>query len=249
MMNPWKNEKFASESLEAIDRNFLPGTGQEVRFIISELGAEIGSSVLDIGCGAGRHSIELAKAGYVVTGLDVSPKMLSEARQRAVEHKVTLTLLEGDILSLSELMNGRVEAFNGAICICESGLGTLGWQKDLSALRTIHGSLTNGGKLILTTYNGLRKYRGDRIRAKNFDYLQGLVHWKLPDEWYDDHDHGDRLEDIQRVYIPAELKMLCEIAGFSPVEILGCKPGEFNRQPLDPDDIEMMAICTKTDNC
>jgi SAM-dependent methyltransferase len=245
-MNPWKNEKFTSESLEAIDRKFLPGTGQEVQFIINELGAEIGSSLLDISCGAGRHSIELAKAGFVVTGIDISPKMLSEARKRAVEHKIKLTLLEGDILSLSELLNSNVEGFDGAICICESGLGTLGWQKDLSVLRKIHSSLNYGGKLILTTYNGLKKYRGDRIRAKSFDYLQGLVHWQLPDDWYDDHDHGEKLKDIQRVYIPAELKMLCEIAGFNFVEILGCKPGEFKRQPLEPDDIEMMIICTKT---
>ncbi len=249
MMNPWKSEKFASESLEHIDRNFLQGTPQEVRFIISELGAETGSTILDIGCGAGRHSIGLAKAGCVVTGIDISPKMLDEARQRAEKNKVTLTLLESDILRLSELLNGPVKTFDGAICICESGLGTLGWQQDLSVLKTIHGSLNDGAKLILTTYNGLRKYRGERIKAKSFDYLQGLVHWQLPDEWYDDHAHGERLQDIQRVYIPAELTMLCEMAGFSRVEILGCKPGEFNRQPLDPDDIEMMIICTKTDKC
>ena len=128
-MNPWKNERFASESLEAIDRQFLPGTEKEVEFIIKELGISIGSSVLDIGCGAGRHSIELAKSGIAVTGVDISPKMLAEARHRAEENNIKLTLLEGDILRLSEFLNGRVEAFDGAICICESGLGRLAGKR------------------------------------------------------------------------------------------------------------------------
>ena len=105
----------------------------------------------------------------------------------------------------------------------------------------IHASLIQGSKLILTTFNGLKKYRGDRFKAKSFDFLQGLVHWQLPDDW----DGEEKLEEFERVYIPAELKMLCEMAGFINVEIFSCKPGEFNRMPLDPDDTEMMIVCKK----
>lgn len=240
-MNPWKNEKFVSESLEAIDKNFLPGTKQEIEFIIKELEAEIGSSILDIGCGAGRHTIGLAESGYVVTGIDISPKMIAEANRRAKESNVRPNLVECDILDLSEFLNGQADLFSGAICICESGLGSLGWQKDLSVLNVIHDSLIQGSKLILTTFNGLKKYRGDRIKAKCFDFLQGLVHWQLPDDWVG----GEKLEEYERVYIPAELKMLCEMAGFSKTEVFSCKPGEFCRRPLDPDDTEMMVICKK----
>jgi len=240
--NPWRNDKFASESLDAIDRKFLPGTEQEVDFIIKELGAAIGSAILDIGCGAGRHSIELSKSGYVVTGVDISPTMLAKAKLRAKQSDVMLTLLEGDILKLSDFLQCQADSFNGAICICESGLGSLGWQKDLSILRVIHDCLSDGAKLILTTFNGIKKYRGERIKAKSFDFLNGQVHWQLPDDW---DDTGEKLEDFQRVYIPSEMKMLCELAGFSDIEILGCKPGEFKRKPLEPDDTEMMIVCTK----
>ena len=241
--NPWRNEKFASVSLDAIDRKFLPGTEQEVDFIIKELGAAIGSAILDIGCGAGRHSIELSKSGYVVTGIDISPTMLANAKQRAEQNNVKLTLLEGDILKLSGFLNGQADTFHGAICICESGLGSLGWQKDLAVLRVIHNCLSDGAKLILTTFNGLKKYRGERIKAKSFDFLNGVVHWQLPDDW---DDAGEKLEEFQRVYIPSEMKMLCEMAGFSDIEILGCKPGEFKRKPLEPDDTEMMIVCKKS---
>lgn len=242
--SPWENAIYAAESLEAMDKRFLPGTNQEVEFIIKELDLAIGSSILDIGCGAGRHAIELTKFGYSVTGIDISRKMLAEARSRAQEQNIELQLIEGDVLNLPKFFNGQTEVFNGAICICESGLGSLGgWQKDLSVLKVIHSLLINGSKLILTTFNGLRKYRGERIKASAFDFIQGSVHWQLPDDWHG----GEKLEEIERVYIPSEIAMLFEIAGFSNVEILGSKAGNFLRNELEPDDIEMMIICKKID--
>jgi hypothetical protein len=41
--------------------------------------------------------------------------------------------------------------------------------------------------------------------------------------------------------------MLLEIAGFRNIEILGCKPGNFLKNELEPDDIEMMIVCKKID--
>ena len=42
-------------------------------------------TILDLGCGTGRHDIELAKLGYEVTGVDISADMLSIATQRIVD--------------------------------------------------------------------------------------------------------------------------------------------------------------------
>jgi SAM-dependent methyltransferase len=239
--NPWTNEIFAAESLESIDRKFLPGTKQEINFIISEFDLTPGSSLLDLGCGAGRHTIELAKAGYIVTGIDISETMLQEAKNRAKEESERITFINIDLLGLGNHFNGQKEIFAGAICICESGLGVLDWEKELVILRAIHNLLKDRAKLILTTFNGLRKYRGERINARSFDFLNGTVRWELPDDWHG----GEKLSENQRVYIPSEMKMICEIAGFSSTEIYGCKPGDFNRNQLDPDDIEMMVICKK----
>jgi len=232
---------FAAESLESIDRKFLLGTKQEIDFIIREFGLSTGSSILDLGCGAGRHSIELAKAGYTVTGIDVSETMLQEAQRRAKANQVSISFVELDLLSLPDHYEGQSRIFKGAICICESGLGSLGWPSDLSVLRVIHNLLEDSAKLILTTFNGLRKYRGERIKAKGFDFRKGIVHWQLPDDWHG----GEKLSEYERVYIPSEMKMLCEFAGFKIVEILGCKPGNFNRDQLEPDDVEMMVVCKK----
>ncbi len=62
---------------------FTKNTLREVDFLLEVLKLRSGSSVLDVGCGTGRHSIELAKRGYAVTGLDLSSGMLARAAAAA----------------------------------------------------------------------------------------------------------------------------------------------------------------------
>ncbi|MBP2158784.1 MULTISPECIES: class I SAM-dependent methyltransferase [Asticcacaulis] len=56
-----------------------------------------GLRVLDIGCGTGRHTIRLARAGNRVTGIDLSPGMLAVAREKL--SSLDVALIEGDILT------------------------------------------------------------------------------------------------------------------------------------------------------
>ena len=48
--------------------------------------------VLDVGCGYGRIAVPLARAGFAVTGLDVSPNLLRAARREAASHGVAVRL-------------------------------------------------------------------------------------------------------------------------------------------------------------
>jgi len=57
-----------------MDNVFTKNTLREVDFLLEELVLQPGGSILDVGCGTGRHSIELAKRGYAVTGLDRSSR-------------------------------------------------------------------------------------------------------------------------------------------------------------------------------
>ena len=57
---------------------------------------EAGSTVLDLGCGTGSLSVLLAERGQVVTGVDVSPRMIEAAHAKATRHDVDVTFILGD---------------------------------------------------------------------------------------------------------------------------------------------------------
>ena len=69
----------------------------EVERVIALLGLQPPAAVLDLGCGVGRHSLELARRGFRVTGVDRTAIYVEEARQRAAAEELDLELLVGDM--------------------------------------------------------------------------------------------------------------------------------------------------------
>lgn len=67
---------------------------------ISELGIEPGQRVLDVACGNGNLSLPAAKAGAVVTGVDIAPNLILQAKERAGNEGLKITFEEGDAESL-----------------------------------------------------------------------------------------------------------------------------------------------------
>lgn len=59
---------------------FTKNTLAEVDCLLEELALPPGGSLLDVGCGTGRHAVELARRGYAVTGLVVKPGASSKWR-------------------------------------------------------------------------------------------------------------------------------------------------------------------------
>jgi cyclopropane fatty-acyl-phospholipid synthase-like methyltransferase len=91
MPNKTTWERFFDAHAPIYDLNgFTKNTTKEVDFLIEELALPPGGSVLDVGCGTGRHSIELAKRGYAVTGLDLSTEMLARATEASKAAKLNV---------------------------------------------------------------------------------------------------------------------------------------------------------------
>ncbi|MEM5776196.1 MAG: methyltransferase domain-containing protein, partial [Anaerolineaceae bacterium] len=65
------------------DEPYVHNTKAEVDFIERKFELKPGMLILDAGCGTGRHSLEFARRGYHVTGVDLSGQMLAVAKQSA----------------------------------------------------------------------------------------------------------------------------------------------------------------------
>ena len=81
-MKQWYEELFENYGDKYEAENFVGGTIGECDFIDSEIEENKALRLLDVGCGTGRHSIELAKRGYSVIGIDLSHSLLTKAREK-----------------------------------------------------------------------------------------------------------------------------------------------------------------------
>lgn len=116
----------------------------QVDQIISLLELEPGSKVLDCPCGPGRHTLELARRGFAVTGVDRTAAYLEEARQRAQAEELAPELLLADMRHFRQ-----TEAFDVALSLFTS----FGYFEDPAeneaVLRNYYRSLKAGGVLLL----------------------------------------------------------------------------------------------------
>ena len=226
--------------------SFTRNTIYEVDFLIEELKLEAGSRILDIGCGTGRHSVELARRGYLMTGVDMSSGMLAEAGKAALDAGVRLELIHCDAALFKS-----DKKYDAAICLCEGAFALLGRDddpltRDLAILQNINAALKPGARFILTTLNAMekiRKYSDDDVRAGKFN--QETIVETIPMEY--DTARGKKSVTLrEKGYIVSELRLLLHLAGFEIVNIWGGTAGSWNRQPLRLDEIEIMAVAAKS---
>jgi ubiquinone/menaquinone biosynthesis C-methylase UbiE len=78
--------------------------------VISKLNAYKVHSVLDLGCGSGRHSIELARSGFKVKGVDFSDNALKLARDWVEKEGLKATFIKGDFKKGLPFKNGSFDA-------------------------------------------------------------------------------------------------------------------------------------------
>ena len=94
----WYEQWFDTDEYELVYQNRDEGEARQLIDLIEEVtGPKPGSSVLDIGCGRGRHAVDFANRGYRVTGLDLSKRSLEAARERAKTAGVDVQFIHGDM--------------------------------------------------------------------------------------------------------------------------------------------------------
>jgi ubiquinone/menaquinone biosynthesis C-methylase UbiE len=216
--------------------SFTKGTAQEVRFLLDLLALPEGARVLDVGCGPGRHAVELAKAGLAVTGVDVSRKFLSLAAERARAAGVSAAFFEVDARRMP-----FDDEFDAVISICQGGFGLMG-KDDALVLRRMAESVKRGGKVVVTAFSALFEASHPRPDA-TMDPNMGVVHERtvIKDEAGADHE----VDLWTGVYTPRELRLLSIGVGLVPEEIWSVEPGDFAKRPPDVEHPEFLLVATR----
>lgn len=120
-------------------------TSKEVDFLVQQLNVEKGAAILDIPCGFGRHSIDLAQRGFELTGVDISATFVKNLNQKVKDQKLNIEVIEADVLKLK-----LTKQFSGAICMGNS-FGYFDFDKMKVFVETVAAALTKGARFIINS--------------------------------------------------------------------------------------------------
>jgi len=227
--NPqWYKEFFEEMGIEYEDYPFTQNTENEVNWMIKEYLTNPEMKILDVGCGTGRHAINLATKGYKnITGIDLSPGMIRAARGAAKEKNVSIDFRVGDARELP-----FENEFDAVLCLCEGAFGLLeNDDENYKVLRAVHKALKKHGIFILTTLN--------LFRDAEFDPMTCRVSTEMEIARKDGSKKTLKCSD--RSYTFPELKWVLEQLGFEV--ILGADP--FTKEPIKYGAMEFMVVSRK----
>jgi SAM-dependent methyltransferase len=223
-----------------LNYGFTRGTQQEVDFLVELFGLPAGARILDVGCGPGRHSLELARRGYRPTGVDISEGFIAVARQAAATEGLAAEFLVADARQLD-----LPQVYDAAICLCEGAFGLAGDEAGHRAvLAGVARALKPGARFVLTAISALHFTRGVAPEDPSFD---PYTLTKLDRELIRSPEGEEQEVDIYTTaFTYRELKWLLEGAGFEVEHAWGCTVGNFARRPLTVNDIEIMMVARRT---
>jgi SAM-dependent methyltransferase len=144
---PWWEELFGEDFARATAPLNEAQIEQEASFIEESLGVAPGGAVLDVGCGAGHHAVELARRGYGVVGYDLSLHQLALAQETAVERDQKINFLQGDMREMA-----FEEVFDGMYC-WNTTFGFFEEDKNVLVIERMFAALKPGGTLLLDVAN------------------------------------------------------------------------------------------------
>ncbi|MBI4726702.1 class I SAM-dependent methyltransferase [candidate division TA06 bacterium] len=131
--------------------------------LLERTGIKPGQSLLDLACGTGTMSLLLARAGYQVAGIDLSPEMLKVARQKSKEQNLALEYFQGDLRTFKAGSN-----YNVITCFFD-GINYLLTSEDVAACFTsVYQTLAHGGAFIfdVNTIHALSRFWGNNTEMR-----------------------------------------------------------------------------------
>ena len=226
---------FSKESFERAE--------DEVAQLIALTSIERGTA-LDLCCGPGRHAVPLAKQGFAVTGVDLTPNLLEQAKQRADAAKVAVEWVEQDMREFV-----RPGAFDLILNLFTSFGYFQTEAEEMKTLKNMVESLTDDGVVVIDTLGKealAERLHADSPPVEEQDGALLIQRVKVEDDWcrvksewiIATDDKVDRVHFDHQLYSGKELRELMNWAGLSDVSLYG----DIDGRPYGPGARRLVAV-------
>lgn len=203
----------------------IEDTAGEVDRIIKLSGIKKGAKILDLCCGIGKHSLELARRGFNVTGVDLTEEYLAKARRKAKAENLNVKFVKDDMRRFCQ-----IESFDTIINMFTAFGYFENPADDKRVLINARSSLCKGGKLIIDVIGKeivARLYNPRSWNEENGRIF--LQEHKISRNWSWIENRWILLEKGKqkefrfghRLYSAAELTAMLKDCGFRQVKIFG----------------------------
>ena len=198
---------------------------EEAERAVGLLGVEPPAHLLDLCCGPGRHSLELARRGFCITGVDRTTSYLRQAKARAAAEGLSVEFVRADMRRFR-----RRRAFDGAVNLFTSFGYFEDPEDDLRAARNVCDSLKPSARLVMELMG--KEVLARIFRERDWHEEDGrliLEERRVVRDWSWIENRwilieGDRRREHQvthRIYSAVELRGLLTQVGFRQVDIYG----------------------------
>jgi SAM-dependent methyltransferase len=244
---PWFEDDafWAAFRPSMFDEERWQAAARDAEPLVKLLDLKPGAHVLDLPCGPGRFSIELARRGFQVTGVDRTALYLTEARKRAGQQKLDVEFVRQDMRRFV-----RAKAFDACINMYTS----IGYFEDpaddLKVFRNVYRSLRPGGRFLIQT--GGKEWLARVYQPRDWREEAGafileerkvLPGWTgLENRWV--MIRKGKVREFRfnlRIYSGGELIDLLRRAGFRKVDVYG----ELDGAPYDNTSRWLVAVGRK----
>ena len=238
----WWRSWFGPSYLSLYDTYLLERTPIEADALEVLLDLHPPARILDLGCGQGRHGIELGRRGYEVTGVDLSDYLLDVAAARARAAGIKLRLVKGDMRE--PLANAR---FDLALSLFTSFGYFRDEADDVKVLRAVAAMLLPGGRFLIEVLNGQREreqfqpkqwFSIGKTAVMEERQLEGGGRRLIVQRTVSTPNARETDVHAIRLYSGSELEEALTNAGFAEVRLYG----DWNGEPLADSSIRVIAV-------
>lgn len=220
-------------------------TTKQVEFIEKSIPLKPQQRILDLACGYGRHSIDLAQKGYSVTGYDLSPDYINQAKEEAEEAQANVTFCRMDMRSLD-----ISEEFDVVLSLTTS-LSFYSEEVNKDIFRRIYKASKPGGIFLLDQGNiswaismdgrhGTSQLPDGRVHSYRFDFDDKKCVLSKRVILEDKEGRQESGWDI-RYYALPELDVIFEEIGFGIAQTYG----DYDSSPYNAKSRRMIVISHK----